>query len=577
MLQPDAPAAERGRQPRRLSARLRRFAKGESGAITLFVVLLLPGVLLLGGLAVDLSQLNAQKLYAQGQADLAAQSAASRLYDLDAARGLAEYVVHSNDQYGEITLTTDDIIFGAFSPSTGFVAAENQSDPTGVNAVKVTVAMPWYAFLWSAFVPKDSRLITRSAVAHTKGAYAAFTLRNRLLSVHTDESPLLAPLLNALLGEDRLGIDLDVLGYTGLADATVNINRLLNLVSLNVDAGVATFGDVLDLPIDTGVLLENLLEAAGLDPTLVSGASGNISLGQLLHLSPQLLEVKLGDILPDLNIGLYDLLTAAAGLSGADPSERLSVDLGLDLSPLANVQLETGLIRSPVTFAGPVSEEEPLTGSISQLDLALQTELLNLGVPLLNLSLSLDAANATATLVDLNCDATEDDDIVATFEVQSSAAGLGLGLSLFAPINGDDGKQTEAVELAPSTQTIYIRKDEIGVPVAVPGTILLDSLITSLGDVLRGLTNSLVDDRDRWSICKGPLSCLINLVLVTVDELVSHIANLLDLIAKLFTYLIPVNELAENLLTLLGIDTARVDIILNDYTCSGRGGVSLVN
>lgn len=545
--------------------------------MTLFVVMLLPGVLLLGGLAVDLSQLNAQKLYAQGQADLAAQSAASRLYNLDEARSLAEYVVRSNRQYGEISLETGDVIFGSFNPSTGFVAAADQSDPTGVNAVKVTVAMPWYAFLWSAFVPKDSRLIARSAVARTEGAYAAFTLRNRLLSVHTDESPLLAPLLDALLGKDRLGVDLDVLGYTGLADATVNINKLLNLVSLNVDAGVATFGDVLDLPIDTGVLLETLLEAAGLDPSLVSDATGKISLGQLLSLSPQLLEVKLGDILPDLNIGLYDLLTTAAGLAGSDPTERLAVDLGLDLSPLANVQLKTGLIRSPVTFAGPVSDEDPLTGSISQLDLALQTQILNLGVPLLNLSLSLSAADATATLVDLNCDATEDDDIVATFEVQSSEASLGLALSLFAPINGDDGKQTEKVKLAPSTQTIYIRKDEIGVPVAVPGTILLDSLITSLGDVLRGLTNSLVDDRDRWSICKGPLSCLINLVLVTVDELVSHIANLLDLIAKLFTYLIPVNELAENLLTLLGIDTARVDIILDDYTCSGRGGVALVN
>jgi uncharacterized membrane protein len=545
--------------------------------MTLFVVMLLPGVLLLGGLAVDLSQLNAQKLYAQGQADLAAQSAASRLYNLDEARSLADYVVRSNRQYGEISLETGDVIFGSFNPSTGFVAAADQSDPTGVNAVKVTVAMPWYAFLWSAFVPKDNRLIARSAVARTEGAYAAFTLRNRLLSVHTDESPLLAPLLDALLGKDRLGVDLDVLGYTGLADATVNINKLLNLVSLNVDAGVATFGDVLDLPIDTGVLLETLLEAAGLDPSLVSDATGKISLGQLLSLSPQLLEVKLGDILPDLNIGLYDLLTTAAGLAGSDPTERLAVDLGLDLSPLANVQLKTGLIRSPVTFAGPVSDEDPLTGSISQLDLALQTQILNLGVPLLNLSLSLSAADATATLVDLNCDATEDDDIVATFEVQSSAASLGLALSLFAPINGDDGKQNKAVPLAPSVQTIYIRKDEIGVPVAVPGTILLDSLITSLGDVLRGLTNSLVDDRDRWSICKGPLSCLINLVLVTVDELVSHIANLLDLIAKLFTYLIPVNELAENLLTLLGIDTARVDIILDDYTCSGRGGVALVN
>lgn len=546
--------------------------------MTLFVVMLLPGVLLLGGLAVDLSQLNAQKLYAQGQADLAAQSAASRLYDLDQARGLAEYVVRSNNQYGELSLETGDVVFGAFNPSTGFVASADQSDPTGVNAVKVTVAMPWYAFLWSAFVPKDSRLITRSAVARTEGAYAAFTLRNRLLSVHTDESPLLAPLLDALLGKDRLGVDLDVLGYTGLADATVNINKLLNLVSLNVDAGVATFGDVLDLPIDTGVLFETLFEAAGLDPALVSGAGeGSISLGQLLYLSPELLEVQLGDVLPDLNIGLYDLLTAAAGLSGSDPTERLSVDLGLDLSPLANVQVETGLIRSPVTFAGPVTEEEPLIGSISQLDLALKTEILNLGVPLLNLSLSLSAADATATLVDLNCEATEDDDIVATFEVQSSAASLGLGLSLFAPINGDDGKQTEAVPLAPSTQTIYIRKDEIGVPVPVPGTILLDSLITSLGDVLTGLTDSLVNDDDRWSICKGPLSCLINLILVTVDELVSHIAKLLDLIAQLFTYLIPVNELAENLLTLLGIDTARVDIILEDYTCSGRGGVALVN
>ncbi|MDD8022803.1 MAG: pilus assembly protein TadG-related protein, partial [Paracoccaceae bacterium] len=291
---------------------LRAFARSETGSITLLWLILIPAFLLVGGFATDIAMINAQKRYVQAQADLSAQSAVHALPDLAQARSIAQEVVTLNGKYGDITLGQGDVLFGHFdTASNRFVAAADQADPSGVNAVKVSVPSGYDPFLLGPVMARDDYVIRRAAVAAQRAAIA-FTLRNRLLGVDTSQS-VLDPLLSNLLG---LGTTVQVLGYQGLANAGVGINELLGLLSARVGAGVVTFDDILNLPISLDTFLGGLKDLGAL-PEGVSSSSGNsLSLGSILAISPEALQANIGRILPDLKLNVFDLLMAVVSLNG---------------------------------------------------------------------------------------------------------------------------------------------------------------------------------------------------------------------------------------------------------------------
>ncbi|WP_162685640.1 pilus assembly protein TadG-related protein [Roseovarius amoyensis] len=548
----------------RKPAALCRFAKDENGAMALLLLILFPALILIGGLAVDVTQLNAQKSYIQGQADLAAQSAASHLHDLDEAREIARAVVRRNDQYGTIELVDDEIVFGAYDDEDGFVQAADQSDPSGVNAVEVTVDTPWRTLLWSAIIDESNYVISRSAVARSGPPVVSFTLRNTLLSLDTRDSTLLAPLLGTLLGEDALGLNLSVLSYQGVVNTDVAINDLIGLVTLGTSLNLITFEELLDLTLTSESVVQMLVDKGALDSGVLVGSDipdSTLSLGELITVQPSLAQVRVGNILPNLNINAADLLLATAGLSGFGPTERLEVDAGLDLSPLANVTLETGLIRAPVSFIVQFDKDDPFTAEVTQADIDLTADVARL----LDLSLSLSAATATATLTDVDCGASEPGDTLATFSTTTAPAALGIELSLLSPIDGNDAAQTPAPNnIAGHTQDIDIRLDQIGVPVPVPGHLSLASLTSSLSTVLSDIESDLDTQRDATQRNCGLLGCLLGTllgtILSTLNTVISEVTNLLAL---------PILDgLAEAILDLLGIDVARAEIILDDYTCT---------
>jgi len=547
----------------RKPAAFHRFANDENGAMALLLLILFPALILIGGLAVDVTQLNAQKSYIQGQADLAAQSAASHLHDLDEAREIARAVVRRNDQYGTIELEDDEIVFGAYDDEDGFVPAADQSNPSGVNAVEVTVDTPWRTLLWSAIIDESDYVISRSAVAKSGLPVVTFTLRNTLLSLDTRDSTLLAPLLEALLGEDALGLNLSVLSYQGLVNTDVAINDLIDLVTLNTSLDLITFEELLDLTLTPEDVVQMLVDKGALDSDVLVGSDipdSTLALGDLIAIQPSLAQVHVGNILPNLNISAADLLLATAGLAGFSPTERLEVDAGLDLSPLSNVTLETGLIRAPVSFIVQFDPDDLFTAEVTQADIDLTASVAGL----LDLSLSLSAATASATLTDLDCAASEPSDTLATFSTTTAPASLGLELSLLSPVDGNDAAQAPApTNIAGHTQDIDIRLDQIGVPVPVPGQISLASLSTSISTVLSDVESDLEAQRDATQQSCGFLGCLLGsllgTILSTLNTVISEITTLLAT---------PVlNGLAEAILDLLGLDVARAEIILDDYTC----------
>ncbi|WP_422026106.1 pilus assembly protein TadG-related protein [Roseovarius sp.] len=540
--------------------------------MSVLILILFPAFVLLGGLAVDVTQLNAQKSYVQGQADLAAQSAAAHLHDLDEARGIARAVMAGNKQYGEVTLADSDIVFGRFEAESGFVASADQDDATGVNAVEVTVKTPWRTLLWAPIISEENYVVSRNAVAVGGPPIVTFTLRNRLLSLDTRDSALLDPLLDSLLGSDALGLDLSVLSYEDLLDTNVAIADLLELVSLDTALDVVTFEELLNLTLAPGDLVGMLIDQGALDPGVLNGpglAGGTLALEDILSVQPDLTQLRIGNVLPNLTVNAVDLLMVTAGLAGFSPTERLEVDAGLDLSPLSNVELETGLIRAPSTFVTQFEEDNLFTAEISQADIDLRADVASL----LDLSLSLSAATAAATLTDLNCDATDPSDIVASFSVVTAPAALGIELALLSPIDGNDAAQSPTpINIAGHTQTIDIRLDQIGEPVPVPGVISLASLSSSLSSVLSDLESDLESQRQSTQNSCGILGCILGSLL---GQIVSLLNSVITQVGSLLATPV-LDGIAEALLDLLGIDTARAEIILDDYYCAGSAS-TLVN
>ncbi|WP_102225787.1 pilus assembly protein TadG-related protein [Acidimangrovimonas sediminis] len=537
---------------------MRRIWLPEAGTITVLWLILLPGMLLVGGFATDISLANAQKRYVQSQADLAARSAVQFLPDLAAARDAADRVVALNDGYGTISLASDDVIFGTVSSDGSFVAASDQTDATGVNAVEVIVPSPFSPLLLRSVLTADDYTITRSAIAKQQAALA-FTLRNRLLGVDTSRS-ILDPLLNNLLG---LGVTAQVLGYQGLANASVGINDLLGVLSTGVGVDAVTFQDILDATVGTSDFVSALTSAGALPSTVSSGSSKGLSLGSLLSLSPQVLEAKIGRVLPDLQVDAFDLLMAAASLNGTGAANPLgTASVGLSLPPLTDTALSLSLISPPVIAAGFIDDTPPVTAHLAQVDLAVSASLLNL----LTLDLKVEGASATATALTLNCSATEPGDTLATFQVDTSPVTLTLTASLLDLIQGKRMSDSVPISVLGDSQIVTVRKDQLGKPIAVSNPLKLSSVTTALSSVLEQLRDST--DTEKPSSCGLlGLGCLLGTTLRAVFDFVDGLVNQLN---ALLVNTAVLDSVAQSLLDALGIQVAQADLILNDYSCGSR-------
>lgn len=578
-----------------LARRVVHFNQDESGVIAILMLLLIPAVLLIGAFATDISQLNAQKLYVQGQSDLAAASAARHLGDPEKARAIARKVVLANDQYGGVALDDASIVFGNFTREAGFLPSADQSDPAGADAVRVDVTAPWKTLLFSPIFPSDSRMISRSAVASAQRSAASFTLRNSLLDLDTRRSPLIDPLLNTLLGTENLGLDLTAVSYSALAGTDIALQELLGF---GVDLTAATYSDLLNLSLPLSDLVAGLVDIGALPSGATQGVDilgGSVNIGQLVSMSPQLKLLNIDDSLAGLTVNALDLLVVAATLPYASANDHLSIDTGLDLSPLANVQLAASLMELPTSFIVSPSDDPPHRGRISQIGIDLSASVAGL----LGLSASVSAADAEAVMTSLDCTARAPDDIVATFDVTTSASTLALSLALLSPIDGNDKHQAAPpTAIAGTTQTIEVRLDQIGQPIPIPGTISLSSVTGSVSSLLQGLQSDLTADRQarwderlaleqqRYERCMKILfgiGCIFDVLISVIDgvilalgEVVNLLTGVLDAVTSLLAQALFLDQLAEALLDLLGLDVARAELILDSYTCGGPGGVALV-
>ena len=546
---------------------LQRFLADSSGALSMWLMILFPVLLLIGGLATDVSLLNAQKRYVQSQADLATISATNHLPNAAAVRAAAKAVVLKNTRYGTITLQDQDIRIGRYDRDTGrFIAAGNQTTPEFASAVQVIVPSRFRPILLSPVLSDENITIRRASVG-VQRATIAFTLRNRLLAVNTNRG-----ILGRVLGPLGLGLNAEVLGYMGLASTKISLNNLLGLiVDADVGLDVLSFDQVLNLQVSRIDLLNHLVKLGGLaNIDIIPAAVGRnyVTLGEIVGASPTLLGLRAGDILPDIRLNVFDLVMAMAGLK-AKPNERVSVALPINLGKLANISVTLGLIRPPVIAVGYVDDVPPPKAEVSQLEANVTANVLGDGTTsLLRVALKLEAATATAVPLSLNCNAISATDQLATFRATTSPVTLGLQVGLFDERAEVDAKDIPSTPLGGGTRTVAVTLGQFqnATPVPVPNPLTVSGLVRDVGTFLSTVAADL---RSNVKKCEGlavlicPLVNLFNLALSALLSVLSAIANsLAALLAAL-----GVDVILQSLLDLLGIGLAQADLILDSYSC----------
>lgn len=559
-----------------MTCRLRCFCRDSAGAVTLFFLLLVPVLLLVGGLATDAVLMNAQKRHVQAQADLAAESAVRLLPDYARARATAQAVVNGNASYGRITLATQNVQFGTMAANGDFVLNANQANPTGASVVKVTVPSPFAPILLRPVLADNALVIQRSAYAGSR-ALAVFTLRNRLLRVDSRQS-----LLNPVFSGLGLAFTVTALDYTGLASARVKLDQLLGLAKMGVGVAALSFDDVLDLPVTVPVLLSGLvsqgaLPAAAMPKTTYTGRS--VTFREIMAVSPSLLKAKIGDVLPNVTVNGFDTLLLLLGLS-SQPTARVSAATGLDLSPLVSVNASLGMVRPAVVAIGQPGDVPPPKAVVSQVSLTLGSTVLGeTNAALLNISGDVQVGTADATLVSLNCAAKAGSDTLAVFEMQTAPVELGLTVTMSDSRSGVAPTPLNRLKIAGSKQQVSVRLDQLRKPVTKSNPISLATTSRNLADVLDGIRQDL---SGKTKACDpGLLSLLCPLGNVLNGTVVALVTVLTGITKNLAWVLGPVEKagvagtqgsdrILQAVLDLFGISVAQSEVILDDYSCSSK-------
>lgn len=594
----------------------------DSGAVLTYFVILLPLMLLMGGFATDVSMINAQKRYTQSQADLAAQSAARHLPDPVAVREIARRVVAANPNFGDLVLADSDILLGHFAYETGFTPLSNQVNGTGATAVRVTVNSPFRPILLTPVMSDDDITIRRSAVASRIGSGSAvFVLQNRLLGVNTKNSML----LDGLLGPLGLGLTTNLLSYEGLANLRLKGDDILGILNLGVAAEAVDFNDVLTVPVAIPKVLQGLKSKGFLPPAAGPwgpAIPGTVTFAEIIGMDPGLL-VHAGDILPDISVSALEILTTMAALAARE-DERIGLNVGLNLAPLANVDLDLGLIRPPVRIYAKSEDDPAQIAAVEQLDLRVGAEVMPiLGMaPLLKLAAELEVGGAEAQLTKIDCSLA---DPQVTFTVTTYPAAIDIKLGLLNLLEQNAPRALDPIHLAGTVQTVTISASNLPMTVPINNELKLSGITGGLSSVLQQLKSDAESaraakenekrqrelereqreqerqDKIAQACRSNPLSCignalggivggLVDGLSATIDGLTSvigalgeailEITSVIDGLTQVLGNLLLQNNLVDSIvdkvLALLGIEEAQAEIVLEKVSCGAAGGVALV-
>jgi uncharacterized membrane protein len=319
--------------------RARRLGR-DRGAVTTFVALTLPVLILMTAFAVDLGRQRSSRRTMQARSDIIAldlvRLADGRTEDQIMAGAQAEMVASA--QRNGIEPAKVDFEYGTWSKASGFIGTLGTAVP---NAVRVTSAetIDYY------FRPGEGAT-SRTAIARTD-AKAGFSIGSFAAAVDSGNSAL----LNLLIG-DALG--LGVLSYSGLATAD------LDWLGIATQMGFGTPEELFTSGVDAYEVVSAGAEILRRDS---ANAAQVAVLDQVLAVSDSpLRDVSVLDVITvdaggeaaaaTAGVNLLDFLTTAAFIANGSSGVSVpAVNLGF---PGASVTGSLNLIQQPQTVFGGV-------------------------------------------------------------------------------------------------------------------------------------------------------------------------------------------------------------------------------
>ena len=401
-----------------------RMIQDNSGNIGISAALVAPLIVLSMGLGIDYGYLTLQKREMQAVADIAAIVSASDLANMETAarrhlkaNGLSMTLATSKglidvdgkpvtDQLAAMKGGILTVIKGRYLPDPALDVAERFiPGATPADAAQVTVEREGELHLAAMFSTPPALRVTGTAAA-TK--LAAFSVGSRLASLD-------GGILNAVLGQ-LLGttISLKVMDYRALADADINIQPFLKIVSTRLNLQAATYEDVLNADLTMPELLASMRLVGGLSSaatsalkaidTAVNHNKRTIRLAQILNIDPKKdIKVEAGSNW-NMKVSALELLSAVAAISNGKNQIAINALTGIPGIATASVQLAIG---EPPVETPPHKLGAPGTAvRTAQTRLAVTVEVNGLAALAglrIKIPLYVEVAYAEARLADIRC------------------------------------------------------------------------------------------------------------------------------------------------------------------------------
>jgi uncharacterized membrane protein len=405
----------------RLRARLRQRAAEEEGAIAIMSAALVLALIAATSLAVDVGRVGHVSRDQQGATDRAALDAVSVLAAppadgsllLAAVRGEVEASLFERNQVpGWSHREVREVHVGCLDEGGAFLPVDPTGPGTGACETIDAVWVGTHGVVPFVFpLGGTAKELSRVAVARLAEPIGAISAASVTASVSDGA-------LNSLLG-GILGVELSLVGYQGLANATVSLGDLAG----ELDAG--TLDELLDTELTVGELARAMGRALAADDE----DAGEVTVGvaELVDFPltlPAVGPFQLGDLLRvggseraamEVEVDVLGLLFGAAQV--AAPEEHAVI---LDLGVPEVTEARLTLVEPPVVAVGPAGETVAETAQL-RLDLELEvashvgaavgpiTSLLGLlpglEVTVLDdpLALAVTTAHGTVSLTDVTC------------------------------------------------------------------------------------------------------------------------------------------------------------------------------
>jgi uncharacterized membrane protein len=548
--------------------------------VAMLFAMFTPVIVALLAIVVDVGAVSVQRRDMQAISDLAAILASS---DPSRAEEIAlsvfadnghtdVQVVEGGIEVGNVDLDRPskvwiEVLAGQYFPDPKKLPAERfVAGKEPFNAVKVTTAQPGHFFIMSGIVPPP--VIETSGVAHATGE-AAFSVGSRLLRI---EGGVLNALLNSLIGSN---LSLTAMDYESLLSSDISLFGTLDALATDVSLDAVTYDDVLDSQITVAQLAAAVRKSGplqvGLSSALQKIASDPASSARTLRLRDAIDLGSAGrygpetrDKVPEIEAESMEMLTAV--LTAADGEHQVTLDLGVSVPGLLSTTVDLRIGERPQSSPWLRLSGPDKIVSTAQTRLKISTEVPGLALlagTKVKLPIYVEAAAADAKLTRIDCPSSGVEKAVVRVAAQPAIGQVMIGHvspARFARLG-------KTMDIKPAHLVDSKLIDISGKANVRVGNLDATELLFTYADIRQGkiktattkdysasLVSSALGDLD-LSIRTGPLS------LGTPKLLTAA------LVASLTPALEPVDTIAFNLLSALGIHLGEADVRVHGVMC----------